>query len=79
MSRDDISGQALECLLEAALSSKEGMEFSQEVLLALFTFLRSYAKLKVPIAMKLASSAVDREFLVLYRELTSQSLRIAVI
>ena len=55
------------------------MDFSQEVLLALFTFLRSYAKLKAPIAMKLASSAVDREFLVLYRELTSQSLRIAVI
>ena len=79
MSRDDISGQALECLLEAALSSEEGMGFSQEVLLALFTFLRSYAKLKVPIAMKLASSAIDREFLVLYRELTFQSSRIAVI
>ena len=71
MNRDDISGQALECLLEAALGSEEGMEFSQEVLLALFIFLRSYAKLKAPIALKLASSVVDRESLVLDHGLTS--------
>jgi hypothetical protein len=51
-------------LFEAAQSSEEGLAYSQEVLLAFFTFLRSYAKSKASMAIKLASSVIDRKSLV---------------
>jgi hypothetical protein len=66
-------------LFEAAHSSEEGVTFAQEVLLAFFTFLRSYAKSKASMAMKLASSVIDRKFSGVYYKLISQSSRTAVI
>jgi len=49
-------------MFEAAEASEAGQAFSQEVLLGLFTFLRSYAKAKSSKAIKLAKSAIEVKF-----------------
>lgn len=46
-------------LFEAAQGSESGSAFSQQVLQALFTFLRSYAKAKSSQAIILATSAAN--------------------
>ena len=54
-----MSVEALEYLFEAAVASGEGVTFSQDVLLALFSFLRSYAKGKSSKAIKSARTVIE--------------------
>ena len=54
-----MSGEALKCILAAAEASEVGRAFSSEILLALFVFLRQYAKKKPAKGIKLARSAME--------------------
>jgi hypothetical protein len=58
-----MSGEALKYILQAAEASEVGRAFSSEILLALFVFLRQYAKKKPPKGIKLARAALDRKFM----------------